>query len=185
MSAERGAPSGGAPAPFALAEALPLLARTPAVLDALLRGLPEAWLSADEGPQTWSAPLVVGHLIHGERTDWLPRVRHLLEQGERQPFAPFDRFAQLAAPARPLGELLDEFAELRRASLATLAALRLQEGDLARRGLHPALGPVTLAELLATWVVHDLDHLVQIERTLAKRWRGAVGPWAAYLRVVR
>ncbi|MBL8842839.1 MAG: DinB family protein [Planctomycetes bacterium] len=172
-------------APFCLAEALPLLERTPRVLDALLRGLPEAWLAADEGPQTWSAPLVVGHLIHGERTDWLPRVRHLREHGETRPFAPFDRFAQLAAPPRALGELLDEFAALRRASLAELAALELQEGDLARRGRHPALGTVTLGELLATWVVHDLDHLVQIERTMAKRWGGAVGPWAAYLRVVR
>ncbi len=174
-----------APAPFRFAEALPLLERTPRLVDALLRGLPDGWLAADEGPETWSPPVVVGHLIHGERTDWMPRVRHLLEHGESLPFTPFDRFAQLRAAPRPIGDALDEFAALRRENLAALAALQLTETDLDRRGRHPALATVTLGQLLATWVVHDLDHLVQIERTLAKRWRVAVGPWAAYLRVVQ
>src|SRR6185436_5236020 len=175
--------------PFRLDEAVALLGRTPRVLDALLRDLPEPWLCCDEGPDTWTPPVVVGHLIHGEKTDWIPRARRLLEHGETKPFEPFDRFAQLRDPAttRPssMAELLDEFARRRAQSLAELAALGLRPADLARRGRHPELGPVTLGQLLATWVAHDLDHLFQIERVLAKRYAQAVGPWAAYLRIVR
>lgn len=173
-------------APFRLEEAVPLLARTPRALDALLRDLPEPWLHCDEGPQTWSPHVVVGHLIHGEKSDWIPRARLLLEHGEARPFEPFDRFAQLRDhPATPMGALLDEFAQRRARSLADLAALNLAPADLARRGRHPELGVVTLAQLLATWVAHDLDHLFQIERVMAKRYADAVGPWAAYLRIVR
>lgn len=171
--------------PFDLDQGLLLLRRTPAMLDAWLRELPPAWLQADEGPGTWNALIVVAHLIEGERHDWLPRVRHLLAHGEALPFPPFDRFAQLQAPARPIAALLDEFAALRRASLAELAALRLSADDLTRIGRHPEFGRVTLGQHLATWVAHDLTHIAQITRVMGRRCRSAVGPWQAYLRVVR
>ena len=167
------------------AEGVPLLRRTPALLDAWLRDLPAAWLDADEGPQTWSTRTVLGHLIEADRHDWLLRVRHLLQHGEAVPFAPFDRFSQLRQAPRPVGVLLDEFAACRRARLDELAALDLGERDLERRGRHPEFGPVTLGQHLATWVAHDLTHVAQITRVLARRCRSAVGPWAAYLRVVR
>lgn len=161
-----------------------LLARTPAALDALLRGLPDAWVRWTE-PGGWSAYGVVGHLIHGERTDWIPRARHLLEHGVARPFEPFDREAQSRWPQDvPLEARLDEFAAERRASLAALEALRPEAALLARRGRHPALGEVTLSELLGTWVVHDLEHLAQVARILAKARAAEVGPWAAYLPVL-
>lgn len=161
-----------------------LLARTPVALDALLRGLPDAWVRWTE-PGGWSALGVVGHLIHGERTDWIPRARHLLEHGVARPFEPFDREAQSRWPQDvPLEVRLDEFAAERRASLAALAELRLDAVKLARRGLHPKLGPVTLSELLGTWAVHDLAHLGQIARILAKARAGEVGPWSAYLPIL-
>jgi hypothetical protein len=171
--------------PFRLDEAIPLLRRTPAVLDALLRDLPEAWLQADEGPDTWNPEIVVGHLVHGERTDWMPRVRHILAHGDAAPFPPFDRFAQLREPARPLPELLATFATLRAEGLDELTGLALSQRDLARPGLHPALGEVTLGQLLATWVVHDLTHLYQVERVMARRYTDSVGPWRQYLRIVQ
>lgn len=170
---------------FDLGEATALLARTPAVLDAWLRDLSPAWLRCDEGPDTWDAVGVVGHLVEGERSDWLPRVRHLLAHGEAAAFPPFDRFAQQRRGDVPLGTLLDEFAVLRRTSLHELAELRLGPADLARRGRHPEFGVVTLAQHLATWVAHDLTHVTQIARVMARRYGEAVGPWRAYLRVVR
>ncbi|MDX1419375.1 MAG: DinB family protein [Rubricoccaceae bacterium] len=171
--------------PFDFDDALAILARTPAVLDAWLRGLPDAWTRADEGPGTWSPYDVVGHLIHGEQTDWLPRTRILLDHGEARPFDPFDRFAQERESAgQPLDALLDRFAALRAQNLDGLRALGLTDADLARRGTHPELGLVTLEQLLATWTAHDLGHLSQIARVMAKRYRDAIGPWAAYLPVV-
>lgn len=170
---------------FDLAEALAVLQRTPAVLDALLRDLPTAWTDADEGPDTWSPHAVVGHLIHGERTDWIARARIILEEDESRPFDPFDRFAQFAGPRRSLPELLDTFAALRAENLETLRGWELTDDDLAKRGRHPELGPCTLAELLATWTAHDLNHLVQVARVMAKRYTTAVGPWRAYLGVLR
>jgi hypothetical protein len=171
---------------FRLDEGIALLERTPATLDALLRGMPEPWLACDEGPETWSPYVVVGHLIHGEKTDWIPRARRILADGETKAFDPFDRFAQLRdSKGKALAELLDEFSILRRKSLDELAALKLGERDLERRGRHPELGAVTLGELLATWVVHDLDHVQQIARVMAKRWGDACGPWKEFLRVVR
>ena len=144
-------------------EAVAILARTPATLDALLRGLPDGWIVAHEGGETWSPFDVIGHLIHGERTDWMPRVKIILQHGEARAFDPFDRFAQFAASeGRTLASLLAELATLRQESLRELAALRLTNADLDRRGRHPALGVVTLGQLLATWVAHDLDHVVQI-----------------------
>jgi hypothetical protein len=166
-------------------DAIAILARTPVTLDALLRGLPEGWITAHEGGATWSPFDVIGHLIHGERTDWLPRAKLILAHGDRRPFEKFDRLAQFAdSEGRTLASLLDEFAALRRENLRELAAMRLSDADLDRPGRHPELGPVTLRQLLATWVAHDLDHVVQISRVMAKQYSEEVGPWRAYLRVI-
>ena len=171
---------------FSLTDAIAVLSRTPATLNALLRGLPNVWARGNEGKDTWSAFDIMGHLIVGERTDWMPRVRVILESGEARPFDPFDRFAQLKeAQDKSLDQLLDDFARLRGESLAALQALNLQPEDLQRRGKHPALGTVTLGELLATWVVHDLTHLHQLSRVMAHQYRDAVGPWSAYLGVLQ
>jgi hypothetical protein len=170
---------------FDLETAVPVLARTPQVLNALLRWLPPAWESGREGPDTWSPYDVVGHLIHGERTDWMPRVEHLLAHGEAVPFPAFDRFAQFqASSGQSLAQLLDTFRELRGESLSRLAALRLTATDLERTGQHPEFGRVTLGQHLATWVVHDLDHLVQIARVMGRQYGDAVGPWRQYLRII-
>jgi len=171
--------------PFDVTEAALLLGRTPLLLDAWLRGLPDHWVHVDEGGDTWSAFAVLGHLIHGEQTDWVPRVRQIMTSGDEHPFEPFDRLAQFRATrGRSLAELLDEFAALRRENLAALAALQLVETDLDRRGRHPAFGAVTLRQLLATWVAHDCDHVAQIARVIAHQYSDAVGPWRAYLRVI-
>jgi hypothetical protein len=171
---------------FNLAEAVAVLTRTPASLDALLRGLPNIWTRNNEGKDSWSAFDIVGHLIVGERTDWMPRVRIILENGEARPFDPFDRFAQLnQSQGKSLEQLLDDFARLRKENLAALRALNLQPEDLTRRGRHPALGMVTLSELLATWAVHDLTHLHQLSRVMAHQYRDAVGPWGAYVGVLK
>ena len=170
---------------FAMEEAVAVLARTPATLDALLRGLPEGWTAAHEGGETWSPFDVIGHLIHGDRTDWVPRARIILQHGEARAFDKFDRFAQFAASkGRTLASLLDEFATVRLQSLRDLAALGVSDADLDRRGRHPELGVVTLRQLLATWVAHDLDHVVQISRVLARQYADEVGPWRAYLRII-
>lgn len=170
---------------FELDEAAAILARTPTALRGLLSGVPEAWARADEGPGTWSPYDIVGHLIHGERCDWLPRIRRLLEHGETVAFDPFDRFAQFReSGGRPLDELLDEFTAARARSLVDLAALRLAPADLARAGTHPAFGRVTLGQLLSTWAVHDLGHLAQACRAMAGRYRDDVGPWREYLPIV-
>jgi DinB superfamily len=169
-----------------LQNTISLLARTPGALNALLRDLPEMWTSSNEGENTWSAFDVVGHLIHAERTDWIPRVRTLLQFGETQPFAPFDRLGQMReTQGKSLGHLLDEFARLRAESVAELRALNLSTDKLQLRGQHPALGVVTLSELLATWATHDLTHLHQISRVMAHQYREAVGPWSAYLGVLQ
>jgi hypothetical protein len=171
--------------PFVLGEAMEILARTPATLDAMLRGLPEAWIVAHEGGETWSAFDVVGHLIHGEQTDWMPRAKIILEHGVARPFDKFDRLAQFKeSTSRTLDSLLDEFAVLRRRNLDELRALALAPADLDRPGRHPELGPVTLGQLLATWTAHDLDHVMQIARVLARQYSDEVGPWRAYLRII-
>ena len=166
-------------------EAVAILARTPATLDALLRGLPDGWVAAHEGGDTWSPFDVIGHLIHGERTDWVPRAKIIREHGEARIFDKFDRFAQLAVSQdRTLPSLLDEFAALRQENLRELAALRLTDADLDRQGRHPEHGVVTMRQLLATWVAHDLDHVVQVSRVLARQYSDEVGPWRAYLRII-
>ncbi len=163
-----------------------LLSRTPATLDTLLRELPDAWTSRNEGDNTWSAFDIVGHLIHGDRTDWMPRVRMVLDLGETRTFEPFDRWGQVReSQGKSLGQLLDEFARVRSDSLDALRALNLRAEDLGRRGRHPALGVVTLSELLATWAAHDLNHLHQIARVMAHQYREAVGPWSVYLGVLQ
>jgi hypothetical protein len=170
---------------FDLPTGIAVLERTPRVLRALLAGLPPAWTDATEGPETWSPYVILGHLVHGERTDWIPRARLILAQGPQRRFPPFDRFAQLReSQDRPLAELLDEFERLRAESLATLAGWRLDDARLALEGEHPEFGPVTLRQLLATWVAHDLGHLAQTARAMAKQYREAVGPWRAYLPVM-
>jgi hypothetical protein len=167
---------------FDLADGIAVLERTPRVLRELLAGLPEGWIGATEGPDTWSPFDVVGHLIHGERTDWIPRLEIILTEGESVPFTPFDRFAQFeASRGKTLEELLETFAVLRAGSLAHLASFGLTSADLRRRGRHPELGPVTVEQLLATWVAHDLSHLGQIARVMGKAYTDAVGPWVAYL----
>ncbi|MGH9516052.1 MAG: DinB family protein [Terriglobales bacterium] len=169
-----------------LHDTISLLTRTPAVLDALLRDLPETWTHRNEGESTWTAFDVVAHLIHAERTDWIPRAKTILQFGETQAFAPFDRLGHVReSQGKSLGQLLDEFASVRGESLAELRKLNLQPKDLDRPGRHPALGPVTLSELLATWAGHDLTHLHQISRILAHQYRSAVGPFSAYLGVLQ
>jgi hypothetical protein len=171
--------------PFVLADAVDILARTPATLDALLWGLPLPWIAAHEGGESWSAFDIVGHLIHGERTDWLPRAKIILEHGEARPFEPFDRLAQFEISAgRTMESLLDEFAGLRRRNLEELGALELTPQDLDRSGHHPEFGPITMRQLLATWTAHDLDHVMQVSRVLGRQYSDEVGPWRAYLRVI-
>jgi hypothetical protein len=171
--------------PFSVDDAVPLLARTPHTLDAWLRDLPDCWTKANEGADTWTPFDIVGHLIHGERTDWMPRARLILAEGDSRPFEPFDRFAQFTASAgKTLPEMLDEFTQLRASNVDELVSLRLTGAQLDRAGRHPALGAVTLRQLLATWVAHDLDHVMQIARVLANQYADEVGPWRAYLRVI-
>jgi len=169
-----------------LPNTISLLSRTPAALNALLRDLPEMWTLGDEGENTWSPFDVVGHLNHGERTDWMPRAKMILEFGEARAFEPFDRGGhQREVQGKSLGQLLDEFASLRSENLRELRALNLRPEDLERRGRHPALGVVTLSALLATWAAHDLTHLHQISRVMAHQYREAVGPWSVYLGVLQ
>ncbi|HXM66409.1 MAG TPA: DinB family protein [Candidatus Acidoferrum sp.] len=175
---------------FNLPEAVAILTRTPAALDALLRGLPKTWAHNNEGhnqdgKDTWSPFDIVGHLIVGERTDWIPRVRIILEHGEARAFDPFDRFAQQKeSQGKSLDQLLDEFAQFRKESLTALRKLNLQPEDFTRRGTHPELGSVTLSQLIATWAVHDLTHLHQISRVMAHQYRAEVGPWSEYIGVL-
>jgi uncharacterized damage-inducible protein DinB len=167
---------------FSLNDALPVLRRTPDILRVWLSDLPDSWTMTNEGPETWSAFDIVGHLIHGERTDWMERVELILAHGDRRPFVPFDRFAQFTASrGKSLGQLLDTFAELRTSNLIRLQSLRLTPEDFDRPGRHPELGSVNLGQLLATWVAHDLNHLGQIARVMGRQYTDAVGPWLEYL----
>ena len=169
-----------------LHDTIALLSRTPATLDVFLRGLPDAWTRTNEGVDTWSAFDIVGHLIDGERHDWIPRVKMILESGETKTFEPFVRGGHVRETAgKMLPQLLDEFARVRSASLDQLRAFNLQPSDLERRGRHPAFGSVTLSQLLATWAAHDLTHLHQLSRIMAHQYRDAVGPWTVYLGVMQ
>jgi hypothetical protein len=170
---------------FDLTAGIAVLERTPQTFRALLDGVPVAWTDATEGPETWSPYVIVGHLIHGERTDWIPRAQLILAQGPERRFTPYDRFAQFhESQGKSLATLLDEFARLRSGNLATLAGWQLTGAQLDLEGLHPEFGPVTLRQLLATWVAHDLGHVAQTARVMAKQYRDAIGPWRAYLPIM-
>lgn len=170
--------------PF-VSESVAVLERTPRVMAALLDGAPEAWTETREGPDTFSPRDVLGHLIHGEDTDWVPRLRLILEKGDSEPFVPFDRFGfRDGIAGRSLGELLAEFSRKREENLGVLRGLELDDDDLERAGRHPELGSVTLRQLLATWVAHDLNHVGQAVRVMARRHTEAVGPWRAYLKIL-
>jgi hypothetical protein len=169
-----------------LQNTISLLSRTPATLNALLRDLPDELTRSTEGGETWSAFDVVGHLIHAERADWIPRARTILQFGETRPFDPFDREGHVReVQGNSLAQLLDEFARVRSENLLELRAWKLQPSDLEKVGMHPSLGRVTLSELLATWAAHDLTHLHQVSRILAHQYREAVGPWSRYLGVLQ
>lgn len=171
---------------FDLDEAIAVLSRTPAALDSLLRGLPQAWVRGNEGEGTWSAYDIVGHLANLERTDWMVRLRRIMEDGESRPFDRVDRFAQMKqGQEQALEQRLDEFAALRGQNLEALREIKLQPDDFGRRGVHPTLGRVTLGNLLATWAAHDLTHLHQLSRVMAYQYREAVGPWVKFLGVLQ
>ncbi|HEU4586902.1 MAG TPA: DinB family protein [Gemmatimonadaceae bacterium] len=171
--------------PFHLPDAIAVLERTPATFHSLLSGLPDVWTLSNEGPDTFTPFDNLAHLIHGERTDWIPRARIILEQGADRRFTPFDRFAHVRESAgKSLSELLDEFARLRALNLDTLRGWELTDEHLALEGEHPELGTVTLRQLLSTWVAHDLGHVAQTSRVMAKHYREAVGPWREYLPVL-
>jgi hypothetical protein len=170
---------------FDLQRGVEILERTPRVLTAMLSGLSAEWIDATEGPDTWSPCVIIGHLIHGERTDWIPRAQVILAQGENRRFTPYDRFAQFEeSRGKSLANLLDEFADLRAKNIVTLTGWKLSEEQLSLEGLHPEFGPVTMRQLLATWVGHDLGHIAQTARVMAKQYREAIGPWRAYLPVM-
>jgi len=169
-----------------LEHSIALLTRTPAALDALLRELPDTWTRHDEGDKTWSAFDIVGHLVHLERVNWMPRARMILREGDTKSFEPFDRWGHVQeCKGKSVGQVLDEFAHVRAQNLTEVRAWRLGPEQLALRGRHPAFGPVTLSQLLATWAAHDLTHLHQMTRVMAHQYRDAVGPYAAYLGVMQ
>jgi len=170
---------------FDVANGAAILERTPRVVRTLLSGLSPVWIDGTEGDKTWSPYDNAGHLVHGEKTDWIQRAEIILAQGENRSFTPFDRFAQFRESAgRSLDDLLDEFERIRAANVAKLRGWNLTEAQLSLEGIHPAFGPVTLRQLLSTWVAHDLGHIAQISRVMAKQYRDAVGPWRAYLPVM-
>lgn len=171
---------------FNLTQSIEILERTPNVLQTLLQDLSENWTNHTEGPDTWSPYDVIGHLIHGEKTDWIPRMEIILSGDQAKEFTRFDRFAQFEnSKGKSLQELLDEFKMLRKENLQKLKSKNISETDLDKTGIHPAFGEVSLKQLLATWVVHDLNHIVQISRVMAKQYKVAVGPWIEYLGVLK
>lgn len=170
---------------FNLDKSLEILERTPSVLRAMLNGLSDAWIHSNEGEETWSPFDVVGHLIHGEKTDWMPRMELILSDSADKNFEPFDRFAQFQeSQSKTLDQLLDEFATLRQSNLKRLRAKNVSEADMDRKGIHPAFGSVNLRQLLATWAVHDLNHISQISRVMASQYKKEVGPWVEYLKIL-
>ena len=170
---------------FNLKEAIEILERTPAVLISFLSGLSDRWIYNNEGGESWSPYDIVGHLIHGEKKDWIGRTKIILEHGEEKPFEPFDRFAQFKdSKGKTLNDLLKEFAKLRTENIEVLNKLNLNEIDFNKKGIHPGLGSVTLKQLLSTWVVHDLSHIRQISRVMAKQYKDEIGPWGRYLPVM-
>lgn len=171
---------------FVIEKSLEILEHTPAVLQAMLQQLSPEWTSVDEGPGTWSVYDVIGHLIHGEKTDWMPRAMIILSDRADKNFKPFDRFAQMQDDkTASLPQLLQEFSNLRKMNIRKLKEQNIGAGDLGKKGIHPAFSEVTLSQLLATWTVHDLNHIAQISRVMAKQYKEAVGPWTAYLKILQ
>ena len=170
---------------FTVEKSIEILERTPEVLDAMLKDISAEWTEKSEGGETWSAFDVLGHLIHGEKTDWIPRMEIILSDGPDKTFEPFDRFAQFEeSKGKTLSQLLDEFRRLRKKNIDLLLSKKLTGKNLEEKGVHPAFGQITLAQLLAAWTVHDLDHIAQISRVMAKRYKEEVGPWVEYLRIL-
>jgi hypothetical protein len=171
---------------FSLSKSIEVLERTPAVLNAMLLGIDECWTSANEGGESWSVYDIIGHFIHGEKTDWLTRANIILSASPDKRFEPFDRFAQFSeSKGRPIAALLEEFAQLRKENIAYLRSDAMRHANLSATGIHPAFGAVSLSQLLAAWVVHDLNHIAQISRVMAKQYALAVGPWTAYLKILQ
>ncbi|MEX0314502.1 MAG: DinB family protein [Allomuricauda sp.] len=171
---------------FNLEESIQILVKTPSVISNLLKDLPEVWIKTNEGGDTWSPYDIVGHLIHGEQTDWIPRAKIILDTENNKTFTPFDRFAQFEnSSGKTLNQLLSEFQELRTENIETLKALDITESDLMKEGIHPEFGLVTLKQLLATWAVHDLGHIHQIVRVLANNYKNEVGPWIQYISILQ
>lgn len=171
---------------FSLEKSIEILERTPNVLSAMLHNISDGWTSNNEGGDTWSVYDILGHLIHGEKTDWIPRAEIILSGREDKTFTPFDRFAQFEeSMGKTLRQLLDEFSTLRQNNIEQLRAKNITDDDLRKTGMHPALGDVTLSQLLATWTAHDLNHTVQICRVMAKQYKDEVGPWVDYLRILQ
>ena len=168
---------------YSLERSYEILDRTPAVLQDLLSGLPDDWVMPNEGPETFSPYDVIGHLVHGEKTDWVVRAKMILEFGNTKTFVKWNRFAQYEE-SKSLQQLLDEFAAIRKENMIWFKALNLTEADLDRKGMHPVLGDVTLRNLLATWVVHDLTHIAQITRVMAKQYKTEMGPWPEFFRIL-
>lgn len=170
---------------YNLKQALEILERTPAVLNALLSGLSDDWILNNEGPETFSPYDVIGHLVHGEKTDWTARTKMILEFGNTKTFVKWDRFAMMEeSKGKTLKQLLDEFAVLRKENMTWFKALNLTEADFDKKGMHPVLGEVTLRNLLSTWVIHDLTHIAQITRVMAKQYKEEMGPWVEFFRIM-
>jgi len=171
---------------FSLENSLPILEQTPAVLRTFFAQLPEAWVNTNEGENTWSVFDVVGHLIHGEHTDWIPRTKLILSNNEVKTFIPFDRFAQFQdSRGKTLTQLLSTFKLLRHQNIISLKSFSISDTDLSKTGIHPEFGTVTLKQLLATWVAHDLGHIAQISRVMAKQYKEEAGPWTQYLKILQ
>ena len=171
---------------FTIEKSIEILERTPQVLTGMLQGISPEWTSVNEGGETWTVYDIIGHLVHGEKTDWMPRTMIILSKKSDKRFEPFDRFAQMQeGPAKTLSALLEAFSLLRKKNMEDLQAQKITAADLAATGIHPAFGEVTLSQLLATWAVHDLNHIAQISRVMAKQYKAAVGPWTAYLKILQ
>lgn len=171
---------------FDIPKSIEILERTPLTLESMLMGLSEEWLNNNEGENTWSPYDIVGHLIFGEKTDWVIRTKIILSNSENKTFVPFDRFAQMGdGQKKPIAKLLDEFKILRAKNIEALKSLQIQEADFQSKGIHPELGEVNLKQLLSAWVVHDLGHISQISRVMAKQYKSEVGPWIAYLGILK
>ncbi|WP_407524030.1 DinB family protein [Lacibacter sp. MH-610] len=170
---------------YSVTASVQVLERTPVVLKALLEGIDDSWVMNDEGPETFSPYDVIGHLIHGEKTDWVPRAKIILEQGLSKPFEPYDRFAQYEeSKGKSVVQLLQEFERVRKQNVQWLQSLNLTNEDLEKKGMHPSLGEVSLKNLLSTWVVHDLTHIAQITRVMAKQYKEEMGPWPSFFRIL-